>query len=289
MNRTAVFLVLSWVSCAATFAQPGSFIAGYHLDEKLLLLGKSLQAPDGSLRKFQELSGPEIATIYHELWHAWILECDTPRREAVYQRMRREVDEMYADFPEDKRMEIQEEAIAAFVDAAVETYVVVYRHLQRLSPTRRKEIIDTTEYLERTYGQVFADQYDGYYTRSIGAAAEGIDGATSASLEGKQRSAEIEVHPAGEVLGEFFERAEKIGLPVGYLREAAGAIKGVVFLDLSGTTESPPPRADVVFSGVFLQPEELKFISRTLLEGKLPPDPRAAFAEERFEKAAASP
>jgi len=307
-------LVLGAIQCARPTRAPAEeFVSGYYADQRLLLLGESMEGPEGKLKPFAQMSPREIATIYHEIWHAYFLECEMPSRGRpkggkLFQAFRGEVDRLYPEHPPAKRMEIHEEAVADFIDAAVETYVQMKRFLASKTPAQRENIRNTTTYLD-VYRRVFEDHYRGYYTKRIssGSASAG-DRATTVSAErrGTSLSAEdpastpsaesraisvaaadratsvplLPFSDAKTTLADFIPEARRFGLPVGYLRSATSRIKGVVFVRIGSAAQ--PPQADVVWAAAPLPGDDMKRVQRVLFEGLLTPDPKAVFAEDRF-------
>ena len=277
-------------------ASADDFIAGYNLEYHCLILNHSLQGEDGNLKPFAELSSTEIATLYHELWHGWFIECETPREGPVYQWFKNNVDSRYADYPRDKRFEIHEEAVADFIDAVIDTYVTTKRFLSTKTPERRAEIIRDTQYLQNTYGGIFSGQYSGYYINRI-LMQQTDDAATTASAtasaddRGTSGAAEIEIHDAKPAFAEFLQQAQNFSLPVAYVREAVNAISGVVFIDFENNAqaedsaaEGPAPgiQADIVMAYVFLERSDLERIMQFLFEGILTEDIAQTYAENRF-------
>ena len=189
---------LQWARPAPTPAE--DFVSGYYADQRLLLLGESMEGPEGRLKPFAQMSPREIATIYHETWHAYFLECEMPSRGRpkggkLFQAFRGEVDRLYSEHPAAKRMEIHEEAVADFIDAAVETYVQMKRFLASKTPAQRENIRNTT-YLD-VYRRVFEDHYRGYYTKRIsGGSASPGDRATTVSAEERGPSLPAEDRPS---------------------------------------------------------------------------------------------
>ena len=301
---------LQWARPAPTPAE--DFVSGYYADQRLLLLGESMEGPEGRLKPFAQMSPREIATIYHETWHAYFLECEMPSRGRpkggkLFQAFRGEVDRLYSEHPAAKRMEIHEEAVADFIDAAVETYVQMKRFLASKTPAQRENIRNTT-YLD-VYRRVFEDHYRGYYTKRIsGGSASAGDRATTVSagergpslppedrastVSAKGRAISVSADApstsvpllpfsdAKTALADFIPDARRFGLPVGYLRSAASRIKGVVFIRIGSGAQ--PPQADVVWAAAPLPNDDMKRVQRVLFEGLLTPDPKVVFAEERF-------
>jgi len=307
-------LVLGALLCARPAPAPAEdFVSGYYADQRLLLLGESMEGPDRKLKPFDRMSPREIATIYHEIWHAYFLECEMPSRGRpkggkLFQAFRGEVDRLYPEHPAAKRMEIHEEAVADFIDAAVETYVQMKRFLASKTPAQRENIRNTTTYLD-VYRSVFEDHYRGYYTKRIssGSASAGDrattvsagergpslppeDRASTVSAEGRAISVSADApstsvpllpfSDAKTTLADFIPDARRFGLPVGYLRSAASRIKGVVFIRIGSGAQ--PPQADVVWAAAPLPNDDMKRVQRVLFEGLLIPDPKVVFAEERF-------
>ena len=307
-------LVLGALQCARPVSTPAEdFVSGYYADQRVLLLGESMEGPEGKLKPFDRMSPREIATIYHETWHAYFLECEMPSRGRpkggkLFQAFRGEVDRLYPEHPAAKRMEIHEEAVADFIDAAVETYVQMKRFLASKTPAQRESIRKTTTYLD-VYRSVFEDHYRGYYTKRIssGSASAGDrattvsagergpslpaeDRASTVSAEGRAISISpdppatsvplLPFSDAKTTLADFIPDARRFGLPVGYLRSAASRIKGVVFIRIGSGAQ--PPQADVVWAAAPLPDDDMKRVQRVLFEGLLTPDPKVVFAEERF-------
>jgi hypothetical protein len=307
-------LVLGALQCARPAPTPAEdFVSGYYADQRVLLLGESMEGPEGKLKPFDRMSPREIATIYHETWHAYFLECEMPSRGRpkggkLFQAFRGEVDRLYPEHPAAKRMEIHEEAVADFIDAAVETYVQMKRFLASKTPAQRESIRKTTTYLD-VYRSVFEDHYRGYYTKRIssGSASAGDrattvsagergpslpaeDRASTVSAEGRAISISpdppatsvplLPFSDAKTTLADFIPDARRFGLPVGYLRSAASRIKGVVFIRIGSGAQ--PPQADVVWAAAPLPDDDMKRVQRVLFEGLLTPDPKVVFAEERF-------
>jgi len=315
-------LVLGALQCARPAPTPAEdFVSGYYADQRVLLLGESMEGPEGKLKPFDRMSPREIATIYHEIWHAYFLECEMPSRGRpkggkLFQAFRGEVDRLYPEHPAAKRMEIHEEAVADFIDAAVETYVQMKRFLASKTPAQRENIRKTTTYLD-VYRSVFEDHYRGYYTKRIssGSASAGDrattvsagergtspsdrapspsmshERPTSASVEGQNirisadaTATSVPLLPFSDAkitLADFIPDARRFGLPVGYLRSAASRIKGVVFIRIGSGAQ--PPQADVVWAAAPLPNDDMKRVQRVLFEGLLIPDPKVVFAEERF-------
>jgi hypothetical protein len=184
-------------------------------------------------------------------------------------------------------MEIYEEAVADFIDAAVGTYVQVYRYLKSKTPEERDRVRRSTQYLPNTWVRLFYDKYNGYYTKTINLAARTRDDFTTKSFTEDNARDMYKILDGEHVLGTFIESAGKAGLPTGYLREAVSAIKGAIFIDFPDETKDQEqthvsPKADVVFIGVYLDLEEIEEISTVVLENKLPRNAKVTFAEERF-------
>lgn len=279
------FVIIVFIAVLSIAAQPvqatSDFIAGYNLDYHCLILNKSLQGPDGVMRDFDTLEDREIATIYHEMWHAWFIEHESKRQGACYEAMREKINALYAAYPEDKRMEIYEETVADFIDAVIETYVHVKRFLATKTPERREEIRRTTPFLKNTYERLFSERYNGYYTKSIATSRTITNTSTSDTLTTGTLQPEIHILDAKKVFDPFIEQAARFPLPVTYIREAAKSIRGVVFIDLSGVGVVPP-QADVVFANVYLDREDIDRVISILFEGALTGDTDVVFSEERF-------
>ncbi|MBN1865771.1 hypothetical protein JW916_00625 [Candidatus Sumerlaeota bacterium] len=283
------FVGLIWV-WAIGGARSEPFISGYHLGEHCLVLGESVRSESGGLKPFSQMTPSEISTLYHELWHAYFIECESKARGPLYRSLRQAADSRYADFPPEKRLEIHEEAVADFIDATVETFVFVKRFMADRTPEKREEIRGSG--LMRSYRTVLGDSYTGYYTRSIVAETPGADAAprddsdaTTSSLESAPPEtpvAEVEILDSRGVLDDFIRDARAFGLPVGYVREAADAMRGVVFIDMGSAETTSTIHADVVWSNVSLSDEDKTLIERILFEGLLAGEPREVFAEEKF-------
>ena len=285
MKVALSFVIIVFIAAQSIATQPvhttSDFIAGYNLDYHCLILNKSLQSPDGALRDFDILNDREIATIYHEMWHAWFIEYESKRKGTLYEAMRSRVDVLYAAYPGDKRMEIYEEAVADFIDAVIETYVHVKRFLATKTPERREEIRRTTPFLKNTYERLFSERYNGYYTKCIATSSAITNASTSDTLTTETLQPEIHILDAKKVFYPFIEKAARFPLPVTYIHEAAKTIEGVVFIDLSGVG-AVPPQADVVFANVYLDREDIDRVISILFEGALTRNTDVVFSEERF-------
>ncbi|MFW6256269.1 MAG: hypothetical protein ACOC54_05555 [Candidatus Sumerlaeota bacterium] len=259
------------------------FIAGYNLEERALLLSSNMKAEGDNLKPFAEMSPAEIATIYHEMWHAYFLLCETPTSTTqagiIWERFSESAHQIYVDVPADKRLEVKEEATADYIDALVHTYVQVKRFLMDKSPERREEIRSQTGFL-KVYSQLFQQNYTGYYTRSIESISK--DGITTKATQSAEDS-EIQYHMVDpvETLQPFIKSAAEFGLPVGYLEKASRRLQWVVFVTMPKT--APAIQADVVFSRKALPREDMDFISRTLLEDALSSKALEVFSEKAFQ------
>ena len=275
-NIYAASFILVSLFLTSTALYADEFISGYHVDANYLILNKNLE-DNGRIKDFDKLRPVDIATIYHELWHAWFIRAETKRKGTLYQMMASRADNLYTDYPADKRMEMYEESIADFIDAVVDTYVSVKRFLESKPPERRAEIIHKTQYLQNTYGRVFIDKYNGYYTRTISAVTEHKDQPTSLTWEKMADIMNLKIHEPKTALDTFILQAESNGLPVDYIKEACNAINGVIFID-------PTPlgvialQADVVFADVYLDTKDINTICATLFERKLMPDAKKVFS-----------
>ena len=282
------FMVLLYLFCIAfpVASQNNNFIAGYHLGWKCLLLGDTLKGSESGLKDFNSLTPTEIATIYHELWHAWFIEVESKRKGTLFEYMNERVDTIYAEFPDDKRMEIYEEAVADLIDATVETYMQVRRLMARRTPEQRERVRNHPDYFQNTWVRLFEDKHNGYYTKTVTLSTNGKDKPTTDPLEQKSPPLQ-EVVDARKTLEPFIEAAKKEHLPVIYISEAVQALEGVVYVRLKrprvdGVATDDSPIADVVFVNVYLTDDEIATVSRLLFENKLVKDPGVVFIEESF-------
>ena len=131
----------------------------------------------------------------------------------------------------------------------------------------------------KIYREVFDDSYTGYYTRSIQPRA-GSDGNAAATTE-TLPSPQFEILEPKSALGGFIRDARAFGLPTRYVEAAVDRIRGVVFITFDVPTSSGLD-ADVVWASEPLTRKDIALISGALFEGLLSPDPRDAFAEDRF-------
>ncbi len=280
--KICIFLLLIFFIVPSLSLYSNDFIAGYHLGENWLLLGESMQNTEGELKPFESMTPSEIATLYHELWHAWFIRAESERKGTVYRRMAQNLPRLYAEYPEEKRMEIYEEAVADFIDAMIATYVQVKRYLDSKPAEQQINIIENTPYLQNTYGCLFGERYNGYYTKSIGLTPdETSDTATTPTVDKNEKR--YEALSPEKILGTFIKRAGGFGLPTNYLREAVNALDGVVFLDLEKLS-SGAIKADVEFAHVFLDTNDMDMIIQYLFENKLTRNPRDVFSPERIKE-----
>ncbi len=274
--------ILSTATASAVSVER-DFISGYYIEGNVLLLDNSLLTEQGTLKPFEKFTPGEIATLYHELWHVWFIQVETPRKGAVWQAMYSRVNERYAGYPEEKRMEIYEEAVAAFIDAAVGSYMQIARFLETKTPPRREEIRSSTPYLQRTWVNLFNDTYTGYYTKNINLSTGTGDVITSHNLTLDASDLQFTVHDPGRILEPFVQSAEEYSLPTGYIREAVNALRKVVFVTTIHLNFSLT-KAEVVFADEYLQPDDIEMITRTLFEDTLTSSPAETFAEQKFNR-----
>lgn len=235
-----LFVPVIFASLAvSSFAE--DFISGYHLEGKFLLLGETLRGSDGNIKPFAQLSPTEIATIYHEMWHAYFIEYQTKEKGELFRKFRGEVDRIYPSFPSDKRLEVHEEAVADFIDAVIATTVQIRRFLDSHSREKNLEIIEKSN-LINLYGKLFSDSYTGYYTRSVkggNSPASSVQSTSDTMSGGDNRFnsssllATFALDPR-KSLAPFVTDARKSGLPVKYIVEASQRIRGVVFINNLG-------------------------------------------------------
>ncbi len=284
MQVLLLILVLEIVFINSTSAT--DFIAGYHLDAHCLILNVELKNEAGSLKDFDKLTETEIATVYHEMWHAWYLEYEKPRLGDFSKRISSRSQQMYGEHPDDKREEIYEEAVGDYIDAVIGTYMQTRRFLDSKTAQRREEIRSKTNYLKNTYSRLFKDKYEGYYLQGLqtkdgnGEAESDIDLSLDASSQSTTGSllAVSDIQDAEKVLGEFIEKCQDSGLPTKYLKQAMQNIQGVVWLE----TGDDGIAADVVFAQGQLSAEDIEVINHLLFENILTTSTQAVFAESRF-------
>ena len=259
------------------------FIAGYNLEKRCIILNKSLLTTDGTLKDFDKLFPRDIATIYHEMWHAYFIECETKKKGPLFKLMQSKVDNLYAAYPKEKRMEIYEEAVADFIDAIIQTYVYVNRFMAKKTPEERERIRSKTKFLQNVYERLFYDAYNGFYTKNIVIPTNVKDSPTSKTLQNIDVNQQFKIHSAKKIFASFIEQAEKSHLPVKYISEAAKTISGVIFLELRAG-DGMLSRAEVVFADVYLDKEDMNYVSQVLFEGKMSKDLNVLFSEKRFPK-----
>ncbi|NQU45116.1 hypothetical protein HQ520_17670 [bacterium] len=300
--RALLVIALLWLVCSNQSARGEEFLAGYQVSEKYLLLTEQMEGAPGRLKDFSDLDPREISTIYHEMWHAWFSECQatthslSPEGGLVYQTFRKRADAAHGESPPEKRLEIHEEAAADFIDAVVETYVRIKRHLVTKTPEEREEIRHNAHYMS-IYGQLFGEPYTGYYTKAI--RVEGMPGLSDQIttspieaepedgllLKGTLAGIPFRVYEAERVMRPFMEGAEDFGLPARYIEEATAKLAGIVFFGVptmpTGVSLATP-QAEVIWSDTPLGEEDLRVVTEEVFEGRLPSDPKKAFAEEGF-------
>lgn len=294
-------LALGLLPCLTVQVPGEDFVAGYHVDGRYLLLGEAMETTSGTLKPFETMTPGEIATIYHEMWHAWFIHVETPRQGPVFTALSEWADHADPSIPEEKQLEVVEEAAADFIDAVIQTTVQMKRFLSTKTPERREEIRRKTQYLDR-YGYLFEEEYTGYFTKSVGEKTESpqspglVDSAIQAAQAWMRESVTSDTMaaiaeaalPPQEAVAEFVQSADDFGLPVDYLKEAAEAMAGVVFIRPASVGVSLGGgggfQANVVWSYVPLPGDLIELLTRELFDKRLSPDSKKTFAEERFGK-----
>ena len=288
------FMAVALLILAASPGFSEEFLSGYDVEGKRLLFGYFFRGEDGRLKAFDRLNHREIATIYHELWHAWFVEVETKRKGPLYKALQEKAKKLHSAYPEVKRLEIHEEAAADFIDAVISTYLQMKRFLAAKTPERRGEIRDMARYMDM-YRSLFRDNYTGYFTRNVELVdknspripAEDTGKKKTFNLEFKAKDLpttttiiSIETMPSRRALRRFIAEARRENLPVKFLNEAVGKIKEVAFIRIEKPTYDLD--AQVVWSPHPLDPKNMEMIQRIVFEGLLTEDPQAAFAENRF-------
>jgi hypothetical protein len=298
------------------YSDTPDFIAGFMIRERALILNADMAHPDhpNRVKPFASMTPDEAATIYHELWHAWVLTHLEPaaqtgsRPEADFHSFLVErADALFSNQPADKRAEIMEEAVGDFIDAVVGTWIQMKRFLAEKSSERREEIRGNPRYMG-LWARLFKESYTGYYTRTIQVDAHSAqtgslftkDGLTSAGFAVLESlttgslaqsglsstgltllgSIEYRIVDPSAALDDFVKDAEAFGLPTRYIRQAKEGLEGVVFLTIPAGLK--PPQADVVMAPESLAPTDLVRVARVLFEDHLTSDSWAAFSEDRF-------
>ena len=295
MRRAIALVLLALFAPVALagvpYGHPSRFVAGYHMPGKYLVLSADVRAEDGTLKPFDQLTRRQIADIYHEMWHAYFIECEMPTKDnpkggELYRTFKAMIDERYAEYPADKRMEIHEEAVADYLDALTETFVQMKRHLSPKTPERRHQILTTERAYVRCWEDLFADFYRGYYTVRLRAGEAPVvspdDATTTATGKTTLKTVpgSVDIVPAAPSLKPFIDGARAYGMPVHFLVKAVPKLNGVAFIDFNG--QLPAVAADLVWSKWTLPEEHRELLERTLLEGKFPRRALEAFSEAQF-------
>jgi hypothetical protein len=296
-------------SVARAQQEGDAFEAGYSVGFRYLILTDRYLTPQGQLKPFDEMTPPQIGTLYHEMWHAWLATAAFAEAPDFLRRFRADAGMCHVDVPADDRVEVHEEAAADYIEALVSTYVQMNRFLAGKTPERREEIRKQGRYLE-SYRHLFTDRFTGYYTEEIAGATSATahledfvtSGSRTAHSGASATSAtavrladattsqglvhSIHGNPA-EFLARFISGAHAQGLPTRYLTQAAEQLRAVAVLRSTG--EGTGLTAEVHWSVWPLRGSDLIFIERDLLEGRFAMDPNVVFSESRFTTATVKP